>query len=91
MIQKKRAVPRGCSFKMTEFVPYDCGVRSNILDRNRWGLNRSQRMQIKAFICLLGILLLVILLCGKLILLMIHREDEEEFPVPTPACDRAAD
>ena len=84
MIQKKRAVPRGCSFKMTEFVPYDCGVRSNILDRNRWGLNRSQRMQIKAFICLLGILLLVILLCGKLILLMIHREDEEEFPVPTP-------
>ena len=42
-------------------------------------------MQIKAFICLLGILLLVILLFGKLILLLIHREDgDEEIPLPTP-------
>ena len=38
----------------------------------------------KAFICLLGILLLVILLFGKLLLHLIHRGDEEEVPVPTP-------
>ncbi|HBA47241.1 MAG TPA: hypothetical protein DCZ91_05480 [Lachnospiraceae bacterium] len=38
----------------------------------------------KAFICLLGILLLVILLIGKLVLLLIHRGEDEEIPVPTP-------
>ena len=59
------------------------GIGRIILDRNRHGLNRSQRMQIKAFICLLGILLLVILLFGKLILLLIHREDGES-PHPHP-------
>ncbi len=54
------------------------------MDRNGWNLNRSQRMQMKAFICLLGILLLVILLFGKLLLLLIHKGDDEEIPVPTP-------
>lgn len=55
------------------------------MDRNRWGLNRSQRMQMKALICVLGIVLLAILLFGKLILLLIHRgDDEDETPVPTP-------
>ncbi len=55
------------------------------MDRDRWGLNRSQRMQIKAFICLLGILLLVILLFGRLLLHLVHRpEEDEEVPVPTP-------
>lgn len=38
----------------------------------------------KAFISLLGILLLVILLFGKLLLLLVHRGDEEEVPAPTP-------
>ncbi len=54
------------------------------MDRNGWNLNRSQRMQMKAFICLLGILLLMILLFGKLLLLLIHKGDDEEIPVPTP-------
>lgn len=54
------------------------------MDRNHWRLNRSQRMQMKAFICVLGILLLVILLFGKLLLLLVHRGEEEEQPVPTP-------
>lgn len=53
------------------------------MDKDRWGLNRSQRMQLKGFICLLGILLLVILLFGRLILLLIHKGDEEG-PEPTP-------
>ena len=51
------------------------------MDQNKWGLNKSQRMQLKAFVCLLGILLLVVLLLGKLILMIIHRE-EEELPMP---------
>ncbi len=38
----------------------------------------------KAFICILGILLLVILLIGKLVLLLIHKGEDEEVPVPTP-------
>ena len=84
MIQKKRAVLWGCSFKVKGFVLiiYEIGRRN--LDRNRWGFNKSQRMQIKAFICLLGLLLLVILLFGKLILFWIHRGKDEEIPVPTP-------
>ena len=48
------------------------------MDRNRWNMNRAQRMQLKAFICLLGILLLVILLLGRFLLLLIHRDEEEE-------------
>lgn len=51
---------------------------------NKWNMNRSQRMQLKAFICLLGILLLVILLLGRFLLLLIHRDEEEEEPEPTP-------
>ncbi len=42
------------------------------MDRNRWNMNRAQRMQLKAFICLLGILLLVILLLGRFLLLLIN-------------------
>ena len=52
---------------------------------NRWGLNRSQRMQLKALICVLGLLLIVILLLGKLILMLVHREEEQdEIPEPEP-------
>ncbi len=45
-------------------------------------MNRSQRMQLKAFICLLGFLLIVILLVGKLTGMLLHRENpsEEESP-----------
>lgn len=41
-------------------------------------LNKSQRMQRKAFICTLGIILLLILLLGRFILFLIHREREPE-------------
>ena len=54
---------------------------------NRNGLNKSQRMQLKAFICLLGFVLLLILLLGKFISLLVHRTEEEprEEPViPSP-------
>ncbi|MCM1541968.1 MAG: SpoIID/LytB domain-containing protein [Blautia sp.] len=46
-------------------------------NRDRKGLSKSQRMQLKAFICLLGVLLLVILLLGKLVSLLIHRTEQE--------------
>ena len=46
-------------------------------------LSKSQRMQLKAFICFLGILLLIILLIGKLIVTLIHKHEEEPQP-PTP-------
>jgi len=39
-------------------------------------------MQLKLFICLLGILLLMILLIGKLIFLLVHRGDDEDIPMP---------
>ena len=45
-------------------------------DRNK--LNKSQRMQLKAFICLLGFLLLLILLLGKLGSLLFNRQGESE-------------
>lgn len=55
------------------------------MENNRWGLNRSQRMQMKAFICVLGFLLIIILLLGKLILVLVHRgEEQEEIPEPEP-------
>lgn len=54
------------------------------MKRNRFNMNRSQRMQLKAFICLLGVLLIVILLVGKLAGALFHREKppEEESPPP---------
>lgn len=63
--------------------------RSRDRNRNGKGLTRSQRMQLKAFICLLGFLLLVILLLGKLISLLVHRTQEgpgsePEFLFPSP-------
>lgn len=56
--------------------------------RNGWKLNKSQRMQIKAFACLLGVLLILILMTGKIISAFLHREMYEkeqtlEPPVPT--------
>ena len=50
------------------------------MNNNKRGLNRSQRMQIKAFICFLGILLIIILLLGKLVLTLIHTGDREGLP-----------
>lgn len=47
-------------------------------------LDRSQRMQLKAFICLLGLLLLALLLLGRLILALIHRGEEPPAPTPEP-------
>lgn len=49
-------------------------------DGNEW--NKSQRMQMKAFICVLGFLLIIILLFGKLLGLLIHRGEQE---VPEPS------
>ncbi len=51
------------------------------MDRN--GFSKSQRMQLKAFICVLGALLLIILVVGKLIVTLMHKEEEEpELPKP---------
>ena len=52
------------------------------LERDRWGLNRSQRMQLKAFICLLGVLLIIMLLLGKLVMTLVHREGGQEVVPP---------
>lgn len=42
------------------------------MGKNRWNLNKSQRMRLKAFIILLGILLILILLLGKLVVTLVH-------------------
>ncbi len=70
----------GCSFKCLTALE-DYGGRS--LDKRSGNWSRSQRMQMKAFVCVLGFLLLVVLLIGRLVMLLIHREDEEA-PEPTP-------
>lgn len=44
--------------------------------KNGWGLNKAQRMQMKAFVCLLGIALIAALAAGKLF--SAHREPQEE-------------
>lgn len=55
---------------------------------NKWNLNKSQRMQLKAFICLLGLILIVVLLLGKLLLVWIHKDSEEETPTsPAPTAE----
>lgn len=54
------------------------------MDRKRQDWNKSQRMQIKAFVCLLGFLLLVILLAGRLVMMLMQSGDGEESPEPTP-------
>lgn len=55
--------------------------------KDRFHLNRSQRMQMKAFICLLGFLLIILLLAGKLIGALLHGGEppqEEEVPPDRP-------
>lgn len=47
------------------------------MDKNRFHMNRSQRMQLKAFLCLLGFLLILILLAGRLIIAIFHGGEEE--------------
>lgn len=42
------------------------------MGRERWNLNKSQRMRLKAFIILLGILLILILLLGRLVVTLVH-------------------
>lgn len=48
------------------------------MDRDWWGMNKSQRMQLKAFVCLLGVLLIVVLLLGKLLFSRVHNEPGQE-------------
>lgn len=52
------------------------------MGKNRWGLNRTQRMQLKAFACLMGLLLIAILLFAKLIIMLVHIGDEPKPPEP---------
>lgn len=55
------------------------------MNRDEFKLSRSQRMQLKAFVCLLGALLIILLLLGKLIGAFLHREQPEEVePSPQP-------
>lgn len=58
------------------------------MNRDRWGMNKSQRMQLKAFICLLGILLIIILILGRLVLFWVHKvpgQEPEQEPGQTEA------
>lgn len=45
---------------------------------------KAQRMQMKAFLCVLGFLLIAVLLLGRLILALVHRGEEEDVPQPPP-------
>lgn len=55
---------------------------------HRW--NKSQRMQIKALICVLGLLLILILILGNIIFALIHslnHRDEEQEPEHIPVIE----
>ncbi len=45
------------------------------LGGGHWKWSKTQRMQMKAFLCILGLLLLLILLFGKIITSLLHREE----------------
>lgn len=51
--------------------------RGQELEKNH-GLNKSQRMQLKALACVLGVFLLLFLLLGKLALSLLYEEDNKE-------------
>lgn len=53
------------------------------MKRDWFNMNKSQRMQLKAFICLLGFFLIVILLLGKLIGALSHRDEPPEEEIPS--------
>ncbi len=62
------------------------------MERNH--LNRSQRMQLKALVCLLGVLFLAILLIGRLAVVLLHRGEakpeyggREHIPVVEELCN----
>ena len=44
---------------------------------DRWNLSKSQRMQIKALACVLGLILIVLLLIGRLVFFLMDREEPE--------------
>ncbi len=52
------------------------------LGRNRWNLDKSQRMQLKTLISGLGLLLLLILLVGQLFIEYFHQMKEQEIHIP---------
>lgn len=56
------------------------------MKKQKWNLNKSQRMQLKALACVLGILLLLILMIGRLVVFLLREEKapepEPEIPIP---------
>lgn len=54
------------------------------MEREKWKLNKSQRMQIKALICVLGVLLIMILLIAKIVTAILHSTQEETPEIPVP-------
>lgn len=45
-------------------------------------MNKSQRMQLKALICVLGLLFLLVLFIARIVMLLIHEEQPEEPHIP---------
>ena len=60
------------------------------MGKNRWNLNKSQRMRLKAFIILLGVLLILILLLGKLVITLVHlwENRQRKFVPDIPTIER---
>lgn len=48
------------------------------MNRDWWGMNKSQRMQLKAFICLLGLLLIIGLIIGRLLFSLTRKDSDQE-------------
>ncbi len=60
------------------------------MNRKRFSLNKSQRMQMKAFLCILGLLLLLILLLGRIASFLLHREEPSAPIERVPVIEEAA-
>lgn len=63
------------------------GKESIRLDKNRWGLDKSQRMQLKTLICFLGLLLILILLFGHLLIALLHNNENQKKPEHVPVVE----
>ncbi len=55
--------------------------------KNKRNLNKSQRMQLKAMVCSLGLLLLIILLLGQFFNILFNRKEEQEKEIHIPVIE----
>ncbi len=57
------------------------------MGRNKWNLNKEQRIQMKALICILGLILLIILFLGRFLVILSQRNSERKQEIHIPVIE----